>query len=79
MCNIVVDDPKFVKAKVAISGEEFIEGLEFDLNIQHQIHHLFVNKPTFDIYTEVDERFRNMINFSIQNEERWDQLLELLD
>lgn len=77
LCNIVANASKFAKEKWAISGEAFLEGLQFDLNIQQEIHHLFLNKPTFQTYTEVDERFRNMVNFSTPGEERWDQLLEL--
>jgi len=79
LCNIVADASKFSKAKGAISGEAFLEGLQFDLNIHHEIHHLFSNKPTFQTYTEVDERFRNMVRFSITGEECWDQLLELVE
>ena len=56
-----------------------MEGLQYDLFIQHEIHHLFLNKPTFQTYTEVDERFRNMVNFSIPSEEKWDKLLELIE
>ncbi len=32
-----------------------LEDLDFDLTIKHEIKHIFVNKPTFEKYTEVDE------------------------
>ena len=63
LCNIVANMSKFSNSKGAISGEASLEGLQFHLNIQHEIHHLFLNKPTFQTYTEVDEGLRNMVNF----------------
>jgi len=56
--NIVANVPKFVYEKGTISGEDILEGLQFNLNIQHEIHHLFVNNPNFQTYSEVDEVFR---------------------
>jgi len=56
-----------------------MEVLQHDLFIQHEIHHLFLSKPTFQTYTEVKERFRSMVNFSIPSEEQWDKLLELFE
>jgi len=32
-----------------------MEAIEFDLFIKHEIKHLFLIKPTFQKYTEVDE------------------------
>ena len=60
LCNIVADASKFAKVRRNISGKAFIEGLQHDLFIQHQIRHLFLNKPTFQTYTELDERFQSI-------------------
>lgn len=79
LCNIVVDASIFAKVRGTISGKAFMEGLHHDLFIQHQIHHLFLNKPTFQTYTKLDERFQILVNFSIPCEERWDKLLELVE
>lgn len=79
LCNIATYVSKFAKEKGAMSGEEFIGGLQFNLNIQHEINHLFINKPTFQTCTKVDEIFGNMVNLSIPREERWDQLLEFVE
>lgn len=56
-----------------------MEGQQYDLFIHNKIHHLFLRKPTFQTYTEVDERFQSMVKFSNPSEERWDKLLELVD
>ena len=56
-----------------------MEGLSFDLMIKHDIKHLFIMKPTFQKYTEVDETYRKLIKYYTLDEERWDKLCELLD
>lgn len=33
LCNIGVDASKFAKSRGAINGEDFIHGIQFDLNI----------------------------------------------
>ena len=57
-----------------IIGKAFLEALEFDLAIKHEIKHIFINKQTFEKYIEVDEVYRKLINISIPSDERWDQL-----
>ena len=61
LCSIALDKSKFSKVRGIISGHAFIQGLQYDLFIQHEIHHLFLNKLTFETYVKVDERFRNMV------------------
>ena len=77
--NIDVDTSDFTKVRGEINGEAFTEGLQYDLFIQYEIHHLFLNKPTFQTYIEVDERFQRMVNLSIPSEEWWDKLLQLIE
>ena len=55
-----------------------MEYLDFDLIIKHEIKHLFINKPTFEQYTEVDEIFRILVNLEIPSQERWDHLCETI-
>jgi len=52
-----------------------LEALVFDLTIKHEIKHIFVNKPIFEKYTEVDEVYRKLVNLSIQSQDRWDIFL----
>jgi hypothetical protein len=48
------DNSKFAGIQGNITGKAFLETLQFDLNIQHEIKHIFITKPTFSKYTEVD-------------------------
>lgn len=70
---------KFAGIKGHVTSKDFIDSLEFDLNIKHEIKHIFINKPTFKKYTEVDEDYRKLINLSIPNGERWDQLCDTIE
>ena len=68
--TIIVDKAKFVGIKGHITWKAFLEALEFDLIIKHEIKHLFINKPTFERYTKVDEVFSKVVNLEIRSEER---------
>lgn len=56
-----------------------LEALDFDLTIKHEIKNLFVNKPTFEKYTEVDEVYRKLVNLAIPSKHRWDHLCEVTE
>ena len=45
---------------------------------QHEVIHLFINKPNFPEYMEADEIYRKMINTQLPDEERWEKLNDLL-
>ena len=46
--------------------------------LQYEIKHLFVIKPTFARYTEVDENFGKLKNIQIPKNEDWQSLTDLL-
>ena len=77
--TIIQDNSKFSWVKGSITGKYFLEALDFDLIIKHEIKHIFINKRTFEKYTKVDETYRKLIKLSIPSEDRWDKLCELLD
>lgn len=77
--TIAVDRAKFGGIKGQIIGKAFMKALEFNLTITHEIRHLFLNKPTFERRTKVDEIFRKMVNLEIPSEERWDQLCDTIE
>jgi len=77
--TIATDTSKFVGIKGHVIGKAFIEALEFYLTIKHEIKHIFINKPTFENYTEVDEVCRKLINLFIPNYERWDLLCDTIE
>lgn len=60
-------------------GRAFLESLEYDLTILHEIKHLFLAKPNFERYTEVDETLKKMVNVEIPSEQKWDHLCETIE
>ena len=46
--------------------------------LQHEVKHLFITKPNFTKYTEVDEIYRWMINFKLPDVEWWENIIDLL-
>ena len=77
--KISQDTSRFAGIKGRLIGKAFMEALDFDLFISHELINLFINKPTFQKYTEVDEAYRKLIKFSIPTEDTWEKLCELLE
>ena len=75
--TIVIDKSKFANIKGHITGRAFLEALQFDLMIHHQIKKLFIQNPTFDRFTEVDEIFRKKLNMEITSEDQRDKFLQV--
>jgi len=46
--------------------------------LQHEVKHLFVNRPTFAKYTEADEIYRKMVNIKLPDVDIWEKLNDLL-
>ena len=46
--------------------------------LQHEIKHIFVDKPTFSKYIEADENFRTMMKIKFPEAELWEKLIDLL-
>lgn len=76
---IATDKTIFAGIKGHLTGKEILEALDFDSIIKHEIKHIFVNKPTFEKYTEVDEVYRKLVNLSMSSEDRWDHLCEIIE
>ena len=47
--------------------------------ILDEIKHIFLVKPTFTKYTEMDEIYRRVTKISILDKKRWEGLTNLLD
>lgn len=78
LSNKAKDTAKFASMQGTLIGKLLLEALGHDLGIRHEVKHLFLTKHTFAKYTELDEVYRKMLQFSIPGEERWDELFELL-
>jgi len=46
--------------------------------LQHEVKHIFVNKPTFSKYTEADEIYRKILNIQLPDSNTWEKLNDLL-
>jgi hypothetical protein len=62
------DGSKFVGIQGSITGKDFLETLQLDLSIQHEIKYIFITKPTFAKYTEMDEIYRKLLKVSIPSQ-----------
>ena len=67
--TIDTDKANFASIEGHITGKQALEALYFDLISKHEIKHIFVNKPTFEKYTEVDEVYTKLVNIAIPNED----------
>ena len=54
---------------------EYFENLFF---LQNEIKHIFIFKPNFANYTEVDESYRKLKNMRIPNAEQWQEFTNLI-
>jgi len=71
------DSSKFAGIQGSITGKAFMETLQLDLIIQHEIKYIFITKPTFSKYTEMDEIYKKLLNISIPGKKRWEYLCAL--
>jgi hypothetical protein len=53
--KVAKDGSKFVGIQGNITGKPFLETLQLDLSIQHEIKYIFITKPTFTKYIKMDE------------------------
>jgi len=59
-------------------GKVLYQTFENLLYLQHEVKHLFVNRPTFVKYTEEDEIYRRMVNIKLPDADTWEKLNDLL-
>jgi hypothetical protein len=52
---VAKDISKFSGIHGSITGRAFLEAFQSDISIQHEIPYIFIVKPTFAKYTEMDE------------------------
>ena len=67
---------KFSNIKGTMIGRTLLGTLSNDIFIQYEIKHVFVVRPTFAKYTEMDEVYRKVIKLTILDEQRWEKLCE---
>ena len=76
---VAKDISKFSGIQGSIIGKSFLETLQLDLSIQHEIKYIFITKPTFAKYTEMDEVYRRLLKVNIPSQKRWEDLCTLIE
>jgi hypothetical protein len=79
LIEVSKDSAKFAGIQSNITGRAFMEALQLDISIQHEIKHIFVVKPTFSKYTDMDEVYRRLLKITVPGHNRWEELCDLLD
>jgi len=73
------DSSKFAGIQENITGRAFMDALQLDIGIQHEIKHIFIIKPTFAKYTDMDEVYQRLLKVTVSSQIRWEELCDLLD
>jgi len=60
------------------TGRVLYQTFENLFYLHHKVKHLFINKPTFTKYTDVDEIYRKMLNIQLLDEETGQNRNDLL-
>jgi hypothetical protein len=79
LATVAKDSSKFSGIQGSITGKAFLDALQLDINIQHEIRYIFITKPTFSKYTEMDEVYRRLLKVSIPSHLRWEELCNLIE
>jgi hypothetical protein len=79
LIEVAQDSSKFAGIQANITGRAFMEALQLDISIQHEIKHIFIIKPTFAKYTDMDEVYRRLLKITVPGHIRWEELCDLLD
>jgi hypothetical protein len=79
LAEVSKDNSKFVGIQGSITGKSFLDALQLDISIQHEIRYIFLTKPTFAKYTDMDEVYRRLLKVTVPSHLRWEELYDLLD
>jgi myosin heavy subunit len=79
LATVAKDSSKFSGIQGSITGKAFLEALQSDISIQHEIQYIFIVKPTFSKYTEMDEIYRRLLKVTIPSHLRWEELCNLIE
>jgi hypothetical protein len=79
LADVAKDSSQFLGIQRSITGNAFLNLLQMDISIQHEIRHIFITKPTFTKYTKMDEVYRRLLNVKIPSHLRWEELCDLIE
>jgi hypothetical protein len=70
---------KFSGIQGSLTGKAFLKALQLDIIIHHEIWYIFIIKPTFAKYTEMDEVYRRLLKVGVPSHLRWEYLCNLIE
>jgi hypothetical protein len=79
LADVAKDSSNFSGIQGSITGKEFLDALQWDISIQHEIRYIFITKPTFAKYTEMDEVYRRLLKVNVPSYLRWEELCDLIE
>jgi hypothetical protein len=79
LSEVSKDSSKFSGIQGSITGKAFMDALQLDISIQHEIRYIFLTKLTFTKYTDMDEVYRRLLKVTVPSHLRWEELYDLLD
>jgi hypothetical protein len=79
LATVAKDSSKFSGIQGSITGKAFLEALQSDISIQHEIRYIFIFKPTFSKYTEMDEVYQRLLKVVIPSHLQWEELCNLIE
>jgi hypothetical protein len=65
LADVTKDNSNFLGIQGSITGKAFLDALQFNISIQHEIRYIFITKPTFTKYTEMDEFYRRLLKVNV--------------
>jgi hypothetical protein len=79
LTDVAKDSSKFARIQGNIIDKAFLDALQWDIDIQHEIQYIFVTKPTFAKYTEMDEVYRRLLKVNVPSHLLWEELCNLIE
>jgi hypothetical protein len=79
LATVAKDSSKFSGIQGSITGKAFLDALQLDISIQHEIWYIFIIKPTFSKYAKMDEVYRKLLKVSVPSHLRWEELCNLIE
>jgi hypothetical protein len=79
LVDVAKDSSKFAGIQGSITGKAFLDALQWDISIQHEIRYIFLTKPTFAKYTEMDEVYQKLLKVNVPSHLRWEELCDLIE
>ena len=79
LATVAKDSSKFSGIQGNITEKAFLDALQLDISIQHEIRYIFITKPTFAKYTKMDEVYRRLLKVNVPSHLRWEELCDLIE